>query len=122
MNLSAFLLAIAMVESGNNPAAVGRHGERTEFQISRAVWRQHSPDRPFGEPGAVAFATARIHTRWLVENMPLDVRYDPWWIAAAWNGGLSRCQKAHWTKSRLPASVRNYADRVVRLYNKNTSK
>ena len=39
MNISIFIAAIAMVESGNNPAAVGKAGELSEYQITRQVRR-----------------------------------------------------------------------------------
>lgn len=33
--------AIALVESGGDPRAVGRHGELTQFQVLPRVWREH---------------------------------------------------------------------------------
>lgn len=35
---AAWMDALALVESGDNPKAVGRHGERTRYQVTPAVW------------------------------------------------------------------------------------
>jgi len=40
MTISTFILAIALDESGNNPRAVGKAGELSEYQITRQVWRE----------------------------------------------------------------------------------
>lgn len=34
--------ALALVESGGDPRAVGRHGELTQFQVLPRVWAEHS--------------------------------------------------------------------------------
>lgn len=39
---SAWLEALAEVETGNDPGAVGRAGERTPYQISPRVWAAYS--------------------------------------------------------------------------------
>jgi len=46
MNILIFIAAIAMVESGNNPAAVGKAGELSEYQITRQVWKAYAPAEP----------------------------------------------------------------------------
>ena len=38
----SWLKALSDVESGNNPRAVGRHGEGTKYQVHPKVWRLHS--------------------------------------------------------------------------------
>ena len=37
-----WMKALALVESGDNPRAVGRHGERTMYQVHPKVWRMHT--------------------------------------------------------------------------------
>ena len=39
---ASWLRALAEIESGHNPHAVGRHGERTEYQVTPRVWSMHS--------------------------------------------------------------------------------
>jgi len=46
MNWLALLLAIAVVESGCNDAAIGRKGERGRHQLTRAVWHRYTK-KPF---------------------------------------------------------------------------
>ena len=46
MNIAIFLLAIASVESGNNPKAIGQEGERSAYQMTRETWRRYTSD-PF---------------------------------------------------------------------------
>lgn len=41
-SLAVWLAALAEVETGNDPAAVGRAGERTPYQISPRVWTAYS--------------------------------------------------------------------------------
>lgn len=41
-SLAVWLAALAEVETGNDPAAVGRAGERTPYQISPRVWAAYS--------------------------------------------------------------------------------
>lgn len=41
-SLPALLRAIAQVESRNNPKAVGKHGERTKYQIKWSTWIRYS--------------------------------------------------------------------------------
>jgi hypothetical protein len=36
------LWAIGQVESGGKHHAVGKHGERSQYQITRQVWREHT--------------------------------------------------------------------------------
>ena len=43
MNFAAIMAALAMLESGNNPSAIGTRGERTAWQMMPHVIRQY-PD------------------------------------------------------------------------------
>jgi hypothetical protein len=51
MNLCfvTLLWAIAAVETGHDDAAIGRAGERSQYQIMEVVWRQHEP-QPASRP------------------------------------------------------------------------
>jgi hypothetical protein len=50
MNWKALILAIAMVESGNDPGAVGKHGEVSHLQISDIMRREFYRIAPMHEP------------------------------------------------------------------------
>lgn len=108
----AFLRAIAEVETGNNPRKVGRLGERGQYQFRQMTWRQHTkqPFRDAHNP-AVAHAVAARHYDWILQQIERSgKRATPYMVAAAWNSGVSRV-----TSGRIPASSKDYAQRVVNL-------
>lgn len=121
-NMEAFLLALAMVESGNNPNAVGKAGERTEYQITRQVWKQHSKldfkrtkDHPFA-----ARCVAINHIRHINGQLPKELRNQIFWIAVVWNGGMRAVEKSKMNGSYMarfvPKKTQDFADRVRSMY------
>lgn len=65
--LALYLHAIAQVESGDNPAKIGRQGERTRWQIRQTEW-EHWSTRDFnqaddaeGRRVAASLLSSRIH-------------------------------------------------------------
>lgn len=122
LNLAALLLAIASVETGNDPTKVGAKGEVSQYQISKAVWRQHAPKVRFNPKQAwTATAVATKHIRLLNGKLHPSIRNRPYWIAVAWNGGLGAVEKAElyvgeYTARHVPKKVQDYADRVRAMY------
>jgi hypothetical protein len=105
---AALLSAIAEVESGNNPARVGRYGERTRLQILPTTWRQFSRLPHTAGNRAETDRVARaylsyIRTRIRERGLP----ETPFYIAAAWNAG------PEWR--RLHRGTVAYAQRVANL-------
>lgn len=90
---SAWMDALALVESGDNPQAVGRHGERTRYQVTPAVWRQHTkvPMQSAGPNtirGIVSEEWSRRIATWEIRNKrKCDPRtaYLLWHRPARWN-------------------------------------
>jgi hypothetical protein len=39
-NLVTLLACLSMIESGDNDLKVGKHGERSRYQITRAAWKE----------------------------------------------------------------------------------
>lgn len=112
IDTETFLDAISQVETGGNPRAVGKKGERGMYQFSRQTWHQHSR-RSFHDAHnpAVARAVAQAHFEWLVQGFQRNGRQpSAYLVAAAWNAGLSRT-----LTGRLPSSTRSYAQRVTNL-------
>jgi hypothetical protein len=108
VDLSRLLTCIAEVESGNRDDKVGSHGERSRYQITEVVWKQHTT-LPFDRcHGFMAEYVARKHLLWLVEN---GVTPLPFPLALAWNGGLER-----WKAGKVFQRHHNYASRVNSLY------
>jgi hypothetical protein len=109
---SAFLSAIAEVETGGNPRAVGRQGERGLYQFRSGVWKQytsrsffqaHNPD--------VSYGVAVKHFDWLYDGFVRNGRQPTaFMMAAAWNSGLNRA-----LSGRLPSGTRSYAQRVANI-------
>lgn len=110
LHVDRFLWAIAQVESGGNPRAVGSLGERSRYQFTAATWRQHTPQsfERAGTDGALADAVARRHLAWLRAQLSLMGEVEtPQLLAAAWRYGL---KFAHITQHG------ESVQRVVNLY------
>lgn len=104
------LAAIADVETGNNAAKRGHHGERSQLQILPTTWREYSrlPHSAAAtnpeETDRVARAYLRvIRSRLRARGLP----ETPFFIAAGWNAGPG------W--KRLHRSTVAYAERVANL-------
>ena len=115
--LSRLARCIAEVETRNNDDVIGKLNERSRYQISRIVWNQHFPGRPFIECyGINAEECALRHLTWLARHFWNHSRKSVFWIAFAWNAGLERTK----LEMRLPdISYPHYhfAERVENLYN-----
>lgn len=108
-----FLKAIAQVESGDQDGAVGPDGERGRYQISRAVWKQHTKaDFRFAHRRAFAYAIAERHFDHIVEQLEAaGWSADAQSIASAWNAGLTAT-----INRQLSSATRDYSQRVDNLY------
>lgn len=122
LNMVALLAAIAAVETGNDPSKVGAKGEVSQYQISKAVWRKHSPKVAYtkGQAPWIATAVATKHIRYINGQLDPTIRNRPYWIAVAWNGGLGAVNKAktngEYISRHVPKRVQDYADRVRAMY------
>lgn len=107
--LSPLLFALASVESGNNPTAIGPLGERSAWQFTAGTWRQHTklPFRVASEDPVHAREVAEMHLDYLsAELRTRGVDPTPEHLAAAWRYGPA--------SSRVCAGT-DYAKRVARL-------
>jgi hypothetical protein len=112
INFDRLVECIAQVEDAHT-TFVGKSGERSRFQITKAVWEQHS-QMPFyvaslTTPYALEeqYRVALAHVNYLYCAMENP---SPWRIAAAWNGGLKGLQYGPFF------AARQYADHVRNLY------
>ena len=117
MNIGTFLLAIALVETGNNPYPVGRAGERSEYQITRATWKQHTTT-PFNRKNTTnrttAYCVAERHVNYLltvIGKYSVLSDADVTACAAMWKCGPAILQRARWSASTL-----DYSRRVFNTY------
>jgi hypothetical protein len=132
IQLAILLAALASVESGGEKhpdAALGRAGERSRYQITRAVWQQHEaearrelaklPNPPawtgdFATDAADPVKSAAVgeqHLIWLCRQLeknrqPVTVET----LAGAWKSPAAAFQ------GHQSAGVRDYAARVGNLY------
>lgn len=89
-NPAAFLRAIAQVESGENPHAVGPLGERSMYQFTRDTWRLHSLRSIYDATTDPAYAhqIALRHLAYLHSVLRAQaVPETPATLAAAWHYG-----------------------------------
>jgi len=125
---SALVLAIAEVESGGDPRAVGPHGERGLMQIRRETWQELTL-RVYGR--RVSFARAfdaqvnvQIGQAYLRELARLlearrdELQGDPIaLLVASYNSGLTAVARRSFRLERCPAATRDYVRRVLALRN-----
>lgn len=109
------LLAVIPLVEGATATTIGRAGERGPWQLTAAVWHQHS-NRPFWwassslpnhqeEGWRVAFA----HVAWLEAQVERPTLYR---IALAWNAGVGAVNRCRVTDAQAgyAARVRNLAE------------
>jgi hypothetical protein len=103
------LHAIAEVETGLRGNLVGRHGERTMFQIKPSTWRQYSSvpitRASHAEVCRVATAILSDITRSLERS---GIPVTPYSVALRWNAGTNA--------RRYSRHSVDYARRVTNLY------
>ena len=107
--LSPLLFALASVETGNKPTAIGPGGERSAWQFTPDTWRRHTklPFRLASEDPIHAREVAEMHLDYLsAELRARGVDPTPEHLAAAWRYGPA--------SSRVCAGT-DYAKRVARL-------
>lgn len=101
--MALFLEAVALVESGNNPRAVGLAGERGRFQMSPAV---------VATSGGYSQREALRHARWLERQlMAAGADLLVFNLALAWNAGATGA-----LTGQAPESSYDYARRVEQTY------
>lgn len=100
--LSIFLRAVAIVESGNNPNAVGALGERGRFQMMPAVVASCGG---YGDREA-----ARWEMQIERELLAAGIEPLPFNVALAWNAGPNRVREG-----TVSVQSYQYACRVVAM-------
>lgn len=121
--------AIIQVESGGDPAKVGRHGERGLMQIRAGTWRDMTI-RLYGT--AIPFDQAfdpelnrRVGTAYLAFLQErLAVRQAEWktdersLLLAAYNAGPARLRQSGFNLANMPRQTRDYVERASALHDR----
>ena len=124
LNIPILLAAIAMVE--NSPQhRIGAHGERSVYQITERVWRQHMGSIPFTwctTSKSTATVCAQKHIAWIRPRLITGERFkncdpaypvgdSPYCIGVAWNAGLDA-----FNAGTAPYESILFGERVSNLY------
>lgn len=87
---TSFLAAIAIVETGGDNSAVGKAGERSQYQFMRATWDQYarvSHAECAKHPDEIE-RVANLHLNWIKKTLAknrMQVNVEN--CAAVWNAG-----------------------------------
>lgn len=107
-----FLKAIRHVESGDNHAAIGSHGERGAYQFKHSVWKQHT-ENSFVNAHEVEISNeiASQHYDWIVKTLSKSgKRVNARNLALAWNAGIGNA-----IRNNVSRHNKDYANRVENL-------
>lgn len=104
--------AIHRVENPLNSTRPGKFGELGAYQFRASTWQMHTKlpferalDRVHSE------AVAILHYEWIKRGLARNgIAQTPYYIALAWNGGLSSV-----VRGRSSSAAQNYAQRVTNL-------
>lgn len=107
---------IRQVETGGNNHAVGRHGERGAWQISRAAWADVSRERrrvgqkvyPFGYAfrEEIAREYAAGYVAILRARIGVDASDDA--VCIAWNRGVRKAKESGFVRELQPRATRRF--------------
>jgi hypothetical protein len=109
---TATLEAIHKLENPRNSPRPGKHGELGAYQFRSITWRMHT-SMPFQRAldRAISDEIAIKHYEWIKRGLEsARVPATPYYIALAWNSGLSAA-----IKGRSPRVAHDYAQRAANL-------
>jgi soluble lytic murein transglycosylase-like protein len=123
LSLSVLLVALIAVESGGNPKAVGKAGERGLCQIMQPTWEWICKDilkKPYSWREAfdeeknqeIGMAYLLWIRGWLAKHRQEWRASELDLILATYNCGPGRVRKAGFDMAKCPKSTREYVRRV----------
>ena len=112
------LKALAMIESGCNDFAKGKKGERSRYQILPSTWKEVS-NKSFSSalyPQIASQAAScylnRLSNRFYTTNLRRPSDLD---LYVMWNWGFAKYERAEFKYEKVPAKVRDAAERFSNL-------
>jgi len=100
--------AIALVETGVSPGAVGQRGERSKFQILPATWAKYSQiNQRSASPAEVRNVARLVLAEIEAVHARRGMRVDAYGLALGWNAGARA--------RRFSKGTIDYAERVSAL-------
>jgi len=111
--------ALGMIESGNDDRGIGRAGEVSRYQIHPSVWKAYSDSREYQNP-QLSRQVARQHWTYLTNYFHEGAGRDPspFDMYVLWNTRFGYYARKGFDPERLPAIVRDRAQRFVNLINR----
>src|SRR5438477_5322231 len=108
--------ALGMIESGNDDRGIGRAGEVSRYQIHPSVWKAYSDSREYQNP-ELSRQVARQHWTYLTNYFHERAGRDPspFDMYVLWNTRFGYYARKGFHPERLPAIVRDRAQRFVNL-------
>lgn len=112
-NDDAFLHAIATVETNCDNSAVGKAGERSQYQFMRATWDQYSriSHAKCAQHPAEIERVAKTHLIWIKERLTkngMTVNVEN--CAAIWNAGWGNYRKGFRPHKYIQKVKANYRE------------
>ena len=111
--------ALGMIESGNDDRGIGPAGEISRFQIHPAVWKVYTASREY-QTLEVSLPVARQHWSSLRNYFREKTAREPsdFDMYVLWNTRYGYYARKSFDSSRLPAILRDRAQRFVNLVNR----
>lgn len=119
------LRALADIESGNNPKAIGKYGEVSAYQILPSLWRSEdlfpAAKEYYRHPNAAAIVAQSILTKifnhWNYNVDPEKRKLQPRDLYVIWHRGWKYYKHDHFLNFELlPKKVKDRALRYERVY------
>ena len=106
--------SIALIETNNDPSAVGRCGERSRYQFMDFVWKEYS-NEPFETASTNPREANRVfveHVKWSIRALKiLEKDVTIYNLALLHNAGFGNIRR-----STVQERHRDYAKRVKAIY------
>ena len=113
------LLALAMIETGENDREVGGDGEISRYQLSRAVWDTYTTSRDYTDP-EVSLQVAWQHWNYLAGYFKQKTGREPgdFDMYVLWNTRFGYYAHKGFSPHEISPVVRDRAERFVNLVNR----
>lgn len=109
--------ALAMIETGNNDAAIGRAGEISRYQIKPRVWRAYAPGSSSWHDVGVSRQVAQQYLSHLQDlfRQRTGREASDFDLYVLWNAGPAYYARRDYSVHRVGTTVRERAQRYVNL-------
>ncbi len=113
------LLALAMIETGDNDREVGGAGEISRYQLSRAVWKSYRRSDDYSDP-EVSLQVAWQHWTYLANYFKQKTGREPddFDMYVLWNTRFGYYAHRGFSQHGISPVVRDRAERFVNLVNR----